>query len=70
LLVQVVEATARPNVPELLRTYGEILQQRSDGEFIVFAVLTGIVCLVIATITAGALVQGATRAWKRARRRG
>lgn len=57
-------------MPELLRAYGEVLRQRPDSESIVFAVLSGAVFLVLAIMTAGALVQATVRGWQRFRKRG
>ena len=56
-------------MPDFLRAYGEALRQKEEGEFMLFAVPVGIVLLVLATITIGALILAIVRAWGRSRAR-
>ena len=54
-------------LPDLLRSYGEILRQDDGSSLRVFATLAGLVTLVVAWFFFGALVQGISNLWKRHR---
>ena len=56
-------------MPELFRSYGELLQDKEDGVTLVFAALIAVVVLLLATLTIGALIEAAVCAWKRSRDR-
>jgi hypothetical protein len=54
-------------LPDLLRAYGDMFQQNRGDDFVAFAVLVGVVLLLFATVTLGALIQAAVRGWNRVR---
>ena len=56
-------------MPELLRTYGEILHRTEDDTFIAFAILFGLVLGVVLAFVLGALFEGVVRSWQRASHR-
>ena len=54
-------------MPELLRTYGELLQLKHDSDAVVFAALVIVILLLITALVIGASIEAAVRAWTRSR---
>ena len=56
-------------MPELLRTYGEILHRPEDDSFVALVIMLGLVLGIVLAFVLGALFEGIARLWQRARHR-